>query len=124
MKVFIFVCAVIMLLFGCTREVMETRDVDVRIHADIASQLTESEIQVDRYSNGALRTVAFSALGSGTRQMVHWSVHWFDSAGKKVGGTSDRWRRATIDDGSPFRLQVIAPSERIHQADIFIRPYP
>jgi hypothetical protein len=124
MRAILALTAALFLMLGCTREVVETRDVEIRIQPEISRQLIEKDLKIVRYPNGALRTAAFSALGTGARRMVHWSVHWFDASGKKISGTSDRWRRATVSDGSPIQLQASAPSRGAYRAEIFVRAYP
>lgn len=109
---------------GCARETVPDRDVSLHLDNAIRSNVDDLDLIIERSPQGALEYVILRGMGARERRMVHWSMHWFDRAGRRIEGTTDRWRRATINPGASFQLEAGAPVDGARRAELHVRPYP
>lgn len=112
------------LFAGCAREVVPQRDVSVHLAPAIRDSVDNVRVTAERYIRGALQQVTLNGIGTQARRKIHWSVRWFDESGRRLEGTADRWRRATINPDAPFQFEAHAPTKDAGRAELYIRPYP
>jgi len=81
----------------------------------IESRTKMMSLTIRRDAN--LPTVIISGEGARARTAIEWSTQWFTADGREVSGTSNRFRRATINPDVAFTLQATAPvpvAETVH----------
>ena len=71
--------------------------------------------------DGSLPTVMISGEGTRSRTAVEWSAQWFTPDGREITGTSNRFRRATINPDVAFTLQATAPVPEADTVHVRIR---